>query len=149
MAVTGAAMSGAPEDGHRDAEDGLTHAPTMGRARERRESGWRRFEAMEEESGGGRKGSISSRSSREVPYIPDNRNSDMLPPPGMSVGMSLGTGTSMSMQSMRTEHSSAPLIAKPRPALVARTSSVYSTGSAVPAYGQEPGHGHGHGYAYA
>ncbi|KAJ6462591.1 hypothetical protein C8R45DRAFT_1178333 [Mycena sanguinolenta] len=152
-AVTGGAGVASPLPS-RDGDDGLTRAPTMSRARARREEGWARFSARQ---GGGdleRGQSVSSRDSvLHVPnaeyYYPHHADHHQqqyhhhehhLQPPlaalqhsALSMGTDISMGTTMTGETVRTENSRAPLIvARPRPAaLVSRASSVYSTASAV------------------
>ncbi|KAJ7879159.1 hypothetical protein B0H13DRAFT_2278898 [Mycena leptocephala] len=135
-AVTGVMNPVAPTgDEARDDDDGLTRAPSM--ARERREQGWRRFAQQERDLE--RQSSVSSRSSAAgAMHIPEsNRHMHLEPLPVALQHSSISMGSDTN--TMRTDNSRVPLIARPRPAaLVSRASSVYSTVSAAPstpAYG--------------
>ncbi|KAJ7224548.1 hypothetical protein GGX14DRAFT_694217 [Mycena pura] len=124
-AVTGGGVNGIllPDEAE---EDHLTRAPSMV-ARARRESGWRRFAAQD----GDLEREPSRSSMGAVRYsVP---GSSRMEPPAFSLSFQPScTSLASDMHSVRTDNSRVPLIARPRPALVARASSVYSTVSAVP-----------------
>ncbi|KAJ7060205.1 hypothetical protein C8F01DRAFT_1141828 [Mycena amicta] len=121
QAVTGVGSS-------EDEEDNLTHAPSMvGRerrqsvSRERRESGWARFAAEE------------MTLDRTESY--STVDSQFLAPPRATALQIQPSGTSFASDgnsSVQTDNSRAPLITKPRNAMLSRESSVYSTASGMP-----------------
>ncbi|KAK7055597.1 hypothetical protein R3P38DRAFT_2499538 [Favolaschia claudopus] len=127
-AVTGVGGSGSTQAEMREAKsgnDGFTRAPSMGRARERREEGWRRFarEEMQMEREVHRQGSVAfSHSTSE--HLADMERHSHLESPGVTMQPSAAAVAG-------AEQSPAQL-SRPRPAaLVSRASSVYSTASAM------------------
>ncbi|KAJ7038983.1 hypothetical protein C8F04DRAFT_1392776 [Mycena alexandri] len=144
-AVTGAGATtpNSDDEARVDGGDGLTlgHAPST--RRERREEGWRRFAQRERERELERKRSMSSRGST----IGIGGGGGYLQPPAVGLQPSMASDVTATNQSLRTNNSQVPLIPRPRPALMSRTSSttdsLYSTMSAVPPMPPMPAYGYG------
>ncbi|KAJ7730160.1 hypothetical protein B0H16DRAFT_222051 [Mycena metata] len=142
-AVTGATTPNSDDETRVDGGDGLTlgHAPST--RRERREEGWRRFAQQEREKELERERSMSSRGST----IGMRGGGGYLQPPALALQPSMASDVTATNQSLRTNNSQVPLIPRPGPALMSRTSSMtcslYSTMSAVPPIPPRPAYGYG------